>query len=130
VADDHQGDRHRALPVVVVSLVAAFALARATPFARARVGLDLDSFDYLGLARHESVGALLAAHRPPVYPLFLRLLGENRQIATWAQLVVGSRRGPGLGGDGPQPPDGRGPGDRLRRDSARRLVAGRRAVGP
>ena len=51
--------------------------------------MDLDSFDYLGLARHESVGALLAAHRPPVYPLFLKVLGENRQVVTWVQLVVG-----------------------------------------
>ena len=68
--------------------VAAFVLARVIPFARAKVGVDFDSFDYLALARHDSIGGTLAAHRPPVYLLLLKLLGENRQLVTWVQLVV------------------------------------------
>ena len=88
MAGPDQRDRRRALPVALVGIAVAFALARAIPFARARVGLDFDSFDYLALARHRSIGGVMAAHRPPVYLLFLKLCAENRQLVTWLQLVV------------------------------------------
>jgi len=70
--------------------IALYAIARFVPFARARVGMVLDSFDYLELARHTSWLGLLAARRPPVYLLVLRVLGENRQLVTWLQLLVGT----------------------------------------
>ncbi len=80
--------RSRVAPVAL-GAVGAFALARALPFGRARVGLDFDSFDYLDLARHESIVGLLGAHRPPVYLFALKVLGENREVVTWMQLLVG-----------------------------------------
>ena len=76
------------MQLLAVGAVAVFALARVVPFARARVGLDFDSFDYLDLARHKSVVGLLGAHRPPVYLLALKLVGENRQAVTWLQLLL------------------------------------------
>jgi hypothetical protein len=84
-----RGDRRDRFDAAVGgAVVVGFVLARAIPFARARVGLDFDSFDYLALARHDSIGGVLAAHRPPVYLLFLKLLGENRQLVTWVQILV------------------------------------------
>jgi hypothetical protein len=74
---------------VVAGAIVVFVLARAVPFARARVGLVLDSFDYLEIARRQSFFGMLGAHRPPVYVLTLSALGENRQLVTWLQLLVG-----------------------------------------
>src|SRR4051812_16353317 len=74
--------------VALVGVAGAFGLARAIPFARAKVGLDFDSFDYLDLARHRSIGGVMATRRPPVYLLFLKLCAENGQLVTWLQLVV------------------------------------------
>jgi hypothetical protein len=71
-----------------VGAIVLFVLARVVPFARAGVGLDFDSFDYLGLARRKSVIGVLGAHRPPVYLLALKLAGENRQVVTWLQLLL------------------------------------------
>jgi hypothetical protein len=74
---------------LAVGAVVVFAAARIVPFARARVGLVLDSFDYLDLAKHESLFGRLSAHRPPGYLLVLSALGENRQLVTWFQLFAG-----------------------------------------
>jgi hypothetical protein len=76
-------------PLLAAGALACFALGRVAPFARARVGLVFDSFDYLDLARNESWLGLVGAHRPPVYLVILRMLGENRQLVTWVQLLVG-----------------------------------------
>ena len=77
------------MQLLAVGAVAVFALGASRAVrSRARVGLDFDSFDYLDLARHKSVVGLLGAHRPPVYLLALKLVGENRQAVTWLQLLL------------------------------------------
>jgi hypothetical protein len=67
---------------------AVFVVARALPFARARVGLVLDSFDYINLAHTKSPLAALAAKRPPTFLLVMKMLSGRWQFVTWAQFTI------------------------------------------
>ncbi len=74
--------------VAFAAAAAVFAIARALPFAHARVGLGLDSFDYINLAHSKSLGSVLAARRPPTYLIVMKALSGRWQFVTWAQFVI------------------------------------------
>lgn len=74
--------------LVFVAAVVLFGVARLLPFAHAHVGVGLDSFDYLDLAKRKSLLATFAAERPPTYLFFIKALGRNRQLVTWGQFTV------------------------------------------
>ena len=68
---------------------AVFVVARGLPFtAHARVGLVLDSYDYIRLAHTKSPLAALAASRPPVILLVMKVLSGRWELVTWAQFTI------------------------------------------
>ena len=79
--------RWRARLVFAVA-AAIFVVMRAVPFAHARVGLVLDSYDYIKLAHAKSPLAALAASRPPVFLLLMKMLSGRWQFVTWAQFSI------------------------------------------
>ena len=67
---------------------AVFVVARAIPFAHSRVALVFDSYDYIKLAHSKSPLAALAAKRPPVFLLVMKMLSGRWQFVTWAQFAI------------------------------------------
>ncbi len=65
-----------------------FVVARAIPFAHSRVALVFDSYDYIKLAHSKSPLAALAAKRPPVFLLVMKMLSGRWQFVTWAQFTI------------------------------------------
>jgi hypothetical protein len=66
----------------------AFVGARAFPFAHARVGRVLDSYDYINLAHSKPQLGLLAAKRPPAFLLTMKVLRGHLGLVTWVQFSV------------------------------------------
>jgi hypothetical protein len=67
---------------------AVFVVARAIPFAHARVGLVLDSYDYIKLAERTTPMGALAAKRPPTFLLVMKMLSGRWQFVTWGQFTI------------------------------------------